>query len=298
MVEKDQDGALREAARARGFRLVKSRRRKPGGDYGRFGLVGLDSGRECLGFGSDGLTATAEEVHAYLRGGEVASWKRSLIGVVAEGSEEAADVSGPSRAADTKKVARFKRSRATDETSPRPATAKTLKGEATKGASARTAKRSSVPSGMKEQGGDSPPAEPTPEPAVIREATRRDAAALARLTQIPTAALAERLAAAVAAGEPPLVAVRGVEPIGLAAWTIFTTLHQGPRGRITLLLVAEGERRRGVGSLLLEAVERHLAEAGVAAAELLLDVDFDAPTAFLRRTGWARITNGYGKELG
>ena len=84
MAAKDQDDALREAARARGFRLVKSRRRKPGGDFGRYGLVGLDSGRECLGFGPDGLTATPEEVHDYLRGGEVASWKRSLIGVVGE----------------------------------------------------------------------------------------------------------------------------------------------------------------------------------------------------------------------
>ena len=80
------DDQLREAARARGFRLVKSRRRKPGGDFGRYGLVDLDSGRECMGFGADGLTATAEEVLSYLRGGEVASWKRSLIGVA--GGEE------------------------------------------------------------------------------------------------------------------------------------------------------------------------------------------------------------------
>ncbi|HEY0326900.1 MAG TPA: hypothetical protein VGC46_13120, partial [Allosphingosinicella sp.] len=82
------DEQLREAARARGFRLVKSRRRKSGGDFGRYGLTDLASGRECMGFGDDGLTATAEEVLSYLRGGEVASWKRSLIGVVGAGTKE------------------------------------------------------------------------------------------------------------------------------------------------------------------------------------------------------------------
>ena len=95
-----------------------------------------------------------------------------------------------------------------------------------------------------------------------------------------------------------MVALRGGNPVGLAAWTILSTLHEGPRGRITLLLVTERERREGVGTALLQAAEQHLAEAGVTAAELLLDIDFDAPTAFLRRTGWARATNGYGKEVG
>ena len=57
---------IKDIARARGFRLVKSRRRKPGGDFGRYGLVDLDSGRECMGFGDDGLTADADEVLAYL----------------------------------------------------------------------------------------------------------------------------------------------------------------------------------------------------------------------------------------
>lgn len=247
---------LREAARARGFRLVKSRRRKPGGDFGRYGLIGLDSGRECLGFGPEGLTAAAEEVHAYLRGGEVAAWKRSLIGVVPPASSKT-----------------------------REARPSTLLGTSEEGAP------DAGPSGDAEL----PP--PAPEPPTIREATRRDAAALAKLLGIPAATFAERLAAAIKAGEPPLIAARGDRPVGVAAWTILSTLREGPRGRITLLMVAERDRLQGIGSALLAAVEQRMAEAGVAALELLLDIELDAPARFLRRTGWARVTSGYGKPL-
>jgi GNAT superfamily N-acetyltransferase len=284
MAEKDQDTALREAARARGFRLVKSRRRKPGGDFGRYGLVGLDSGRECLGFGSDGLTATAEEVHAYLRGGEVASWKRSLIGVVDAPSPAAppAPPKNPARSAASVPT----------KTSPAPAP----KGKGT--SKPRESKRPSTSLGTSGKGSGGPePASATPQPLTIREATRRDAAMLAKLLGIPATTLAERLAAAIRAGEPPLVASRGEAVAGMAAWTIIATLDRGPLGRLTVLLVAEDARRQGLGTALLQGVEERLAEAGVTDVELLTGIDFDAPTAFLRRTGYTRRTNGYGKDL-
>ena len=57
------DDALREMAGNRGCKLVKSRIRTPGrGDYGRFGLKDLKTGREVLGFGLNGLTATGEVI--------------------------------------------------------------------------------------------------------------------------------------------------------------------------------------------------------------------------------------------
>ena len=289
MAPKDQSDILREAARARGFRLAKSRRRKPGGDFGRYGLVGLESGRECLGFGPHGFTATAEEVHAYLRGGEVASWKRSLIGVV-----EAAPAEPPAPA---KTPARLERSR---ETRPAPAPEKTSPKPPRKGAGdspPREEKRSSTSLGT--SGRRSAPPEPVQaEPELtIREATRRDAAALAKLLRIPAPTRAERLAAAIAAGEPPLVATRGDAVGGIAAWTIIPTLDQGPRGRLTTLLVAEDARRQGAGTALLRGVEERLAEAGVTDIELLTPIDSDAPTAFLRRTGYTRRTNGYARDV-
>ena len=72
-------GPLREMAANRGLKLVASRIRTPGkGDYGRFGLEDARTGKAVLGIGAKGLTATAEEIKAYLRGGAAADWKSSL----------------------------------------------------------------------------------------------------------------------------------------------------------------------------------------------------------------------------
>ena len=78
MADNESDAMLREMAANRGCRLVKSRRRKPGGDYGRYGLKDSGTGKEVLGFGKAGLTATPEEIEDFLRGGAAAEWKRSL----------------------------------------------------------------------------------------------------------------------------------------------------------------------------------------------------------------------------
>jgi predicted N-acetyltransferase YhbS len=74
----ERGDSLREMAANRGLKLVKSRVRTPGkGDYGRFGLTD-PAGAKLLGFGRSGLTATAEEVEAYLHKGAAADWKTSL----------------------------------------------------------------------------------------------------------------------------------------------------------------------------------------------------------------------------
>jgi ribosomal protein S18 acetylase RimI-like enzyme len=76
------DESLRELAENRGCRLVRSRVRTPGrGDYGRFGLKDAKTGREILGFGKKGLTATPQEVESFLRGNAAAAWK-SAVGSV------------------------------------------------------------------------------------------------------------------------------------------------------------------------------------------------------------------------
>ena len=75
----DADDALRDMAANRGCRLVRSRIRTPGrGDYGRYGLKEAKSGKAVLGFGRSGLTATAEEVESFLRGGTASAWKGSV----------------------------------------------------------------------------------------------------------------------------------------------------------------------------------------------------------------------------
>lgn len=71
--------ALRHMAANRGCRLVRSRIRTPGrGDYGKFGLKDAKTGKAVLGFGKKGLTATADEVEAFLRGGGASAWQSSV----------------------------------------------------------------------------------------------------------------------------------------------------------------------------------------------------------------------------
>ena len=72
--------ALRAMATHQGFRLKASRRRKPGGDFGLFGLEDAN-GQPALGIGDDGLIATADEVEAFLRAQARSSWATSTKGL-------------------------------------------------------------------------------------------------------------------------------------------------------------------------------------------------------------------------
>lgn len=74
------DDDLRESARNRGLRLVKSRRRKAGGDFGKYGLKDA-KGKELFGFGKAGLTASSEEIEDYLRGAMRSDWKEAAKGL-------------------------------------------------------------------------------------------------------------------------------------------------------------------------------------------------------------------------
>lgn len=68
---------LREMAQHRGFRLIRSRRRKPGsGDFGKYGLSD-ENGAPLLGIGQDGLTASADDIENFLRSGAANAWQRS-----------------------------------------------------------------------------------------------------------------------------------------------------------------------------------------------------------------------------
>lgn len=73
---------LREMATHRGLRLVASRRRKPGGDYGRYGLNDAD-GKPVFGFDGDALRATANDIEEYLRGATSSAWGESAGSVKA-----------------------------------------------------------------------------------------------------------------------------------------------------------------------------------------------------------------------
>jgi len=250
---------LREAAANRGLKLVKSRVRTPGkGDYGRFGLTDA-AGTKLLGFGKSGLTATAGEIEDYLHKGLAADWKSSL------------------RAAGAKARPRSKK-RAADPPAPRAA----------------------------------PPAEPEPEPErkaepppplAVRPARPADSEAIAALvTGLGFAATADkvagRLTALKKAREAPLVAERG-EVIGVLAWHVTPVLHRPkPVGRITMMVVAEGERRSGVGRALVEAACGEMRSKGCGLIEVTSNVDLSGAHGFYRRLGFERTSYRFAKALG
>jgi ribosomal protein S18 acetylase RimI-like enzyme len=243
--------ALREMAANRGLKLVRSRLRTPGkGDYGRYGLTDA-GGAQLLGFGRSGLTATAEEIEAYLHKGAAADWKTSLRAVGAKAPAPA-------------------RKRAPPKAEPEP-----------------------VPE-------PEPEVEPEPPPLAIRPARPRDSEAIAALvTKLGFAATADEIAERLATMKkaPPLVAEQG-EVIGILTWNVTGMLHRPqPVGRITMMAVAEGERRRGVGRALVDAACERLRAAGCGLVEVTSNVDLSGAHSFYRKLGFERTSYRFARKL-
>jgi len=265
-VAEDDPDALRAMAQNRGCKLVRSRRRKPGGDYGRYGLKDSQTGREVLGFGEDGLTATAEEIERFLRGGLAATWKQSVAATPAAAKAKPAR----RRAEDVEEA----------EAPPPPA-------------------RSRRPEPELEP---EPESEPEPEPTV-REAKAGDSAAIAALVTAlgfpsDAAEVARRLAALRKAGEPPLVVEEGAT-LGVLTWHVTPALHRPrPVGRVTMMIVDAKARGRGLGTALLDAAEARLRAAGCGLVEVTSNIELGGAHAFYRRRGYERTSYRFAKDLG
>jgi ribosomal protein S18 acetylase RimI-like enzyme len=259
MSDTGRDERLREAAANRGLKLVKSRLRTPGkGDYGRYGLTDA-GGKKLLGFGKSGLTATADEIEDYLHRGTLSDWKTSL---------KAAGAKAPKRKA--------KREAA----EPEPRTA-----------------RKAAPEPQPE-----PEPEPEPPPLSVRAARPADSEAIAELVsslafEASPEDIAERLAVLKKAREAPLVAEQG-EVIGVLAWHVTPVLHRPkPVGRITMMIVADRERRRGVGRALVEAACGELRSRGCGLIEVTSNVDLSGAHGFYRKLGFERTSYRFAREL-
>ena len=255
---------LKEASANRGLRLVRSRRRTPGvGDYGRYGLTDAE-GKPLLGVGKDGLTATAEEIEAYLHKGLVADWKTSL-------KETGPAPANPPRRRPPEEA---------EQERPRPASPPKLR---------------SVPPAE-------PEPEPEPAPLTVREAMPRDAETMAALIaelgfQASAGDLRRRIAAFRKAGEPPLVAEQG-GVIGCLTWHVMPALHRpAPVGRITMMVVAEKERWRGVGRALVEEAAARFAARGCGLIEVTRNIDLGPAHAFYRRLGFERTSYRFARPL-
>jgi predicted N-acetyltransferase YhbS len=278
----DRDAMLKDMAANRGCKLVRSRRRKPGtGDYGRYGLKDAGSEREVFGFGSQGLlTATFEEIEAFLRKGALSDWKTSLAAAAA--SPAANDERTPVRKTS---VARKKAAPVAEEEEPAPRAKPKLR--------------------VVEAPATSPPPPPPPPPAAprailrLREVRPGDAEALAPLFPSADAkALGTRIAQLRKSGEPPIVADEGGELLGIVAFHAVPLLQDDvPLGRLTFLMVAPAARRRGLGRALVEEAAARLADLGCSRVEALAEIELAAAPDFFRRLGWARNAYRYAVEL-
>ena len=258
-LSKEEVEALREMAANRGCRLVRSRRRKPGGDFGRLGLADLKSGKEVFGFGRKGLEATPEEIESFLRGSTVSTWKQSLA---------AAGKGGRARAAPESKATLPSKAPAGPKRPPKPAR---------------------VPA-------DPPALRIRPADAVDGEAI---APLLAGLGFSATAdELADRIGRLSRMGEAVLVARQGDSLVGCLTWHVVPVLHRPqPVGRITLLVVAEQARRSGIGRALVEAAEAKLRQRGCGLVEVTSNIRLRAAHAFYRRLGFERTSYRFAKPL-
>lgn len=72
----ERDDTLRAMAAHRGLKLVKSRRRKAGGDFGLYGLKDA-AGQAVFGFGKHDLTASAQDIQVFLRDTARDTWTKS-----------------------------------------------------------------------------------------------------------------------------------------------------------------------------------------------------------------------------
>lgn len=137
----------------------------------------------------------------------------------------------------------------------------------------------------------------------VREANPADAPALALLFgelgfPAPAAVIAERLVAMQAKGEMVLVAEGPEGPIGVLTIHLTPVLHRPtPVGRFTALVVAEGNRGRGVGRALVEAGEGHITDRGCALVEVTSNRGRPEAHAFYERLGYEVTSLRFKKVL-
>lgn len=139
-------------------------------------------------------------------------------------------------------------------------------------------------------------------PLVIRDAVPADAPVLAKLIvelgyDVTEAEVLSRLEALREAGRAPLVAKRG-GLVGCLTWHITPVLHRPrPVGRVTMMVVAEAERGKGIGARLLKAAEERLRCAGCGIVEVTSNMKRTRAHVFYDRDGYERTSYRFAKPL-
>jgi len=251
---------LAESARNRGLKLVRSRVRSPG--KRRFGKVGLTDARGKPVFGMDdkGPVGKPEDVELYLRNLGAKDWGASLDVAVMPRKRKAPKQPARDAANDREPAPR----------APRP----------------------------------KPKPEPRPQPVLkIRDAKPGDAPDLAKLMKlldhdVDAKGVRKRMAALAKQKLPQLVATLDKKVVGLAGIHAMTAVHRDRRvGRITILVVAEGARGRGIGRSLVEAAEKALRKLGCGMVEVTSNDRLSPAHAFYRHMGYERTSIRFFKSL-
>ncbi len=320
MADETIDVQLRDMAQHRGLKLIKSRRRKPGiGDFGKFGLTDA-KGKALLGIGKEGLTASAEDIQSYLRTDVMGSWKQS--------AETTPDRTPPPRAQPSAPVV-------TDDDPPlrrrRSLTAdrrvSAHRARPYKTADEHDADERPKPTPHRRTAADPPKSEskfaslaadlpePKPDPApqheserapapelVFRAAKASDATALAALLgqldgiDVTAATVAANLTMARKTGFGVAVAELGVL-VGCCGWAVIPTVHRGSLGRLTVLIVDEDHRRRGIATSLLALAESDLKKAGCIQVEAMSAIAIKNAHNFFRSRKFEQVSYRFVRAL-
>jgi GNAT superfamily N-acetyltransferase len=137
----------------------------------------------------------------------------------------------------------------------------------------------------------------------IRTAESRDRDALARLIgqlgyEAPPDQVAERLRMMEGEGRVVLVAEVDGEVIGCLSTSVMRVLHRpAPVGRISMMVIEEALRGRGIGGALVRAAEHALADQGCYMVEVTSHVRRTAAHRFYERLGYERTSVRLAREL-
>ena len=139
--------------------------------------------------------------------------------------------------------------------------------------------------------------------SLIRAAEARDSAALAGLIEqlgytATAAEVARRLDVMRAEARAVMVAELDGEVVACLSTSIMRVLHRpAPVGRISMMVVREGLRGRGIGSALVREAERVLADQGCYMVEVTSHMRRTQAHRFYEKLGYARTSVRLAREL-
>ena len=137
----------------------------------------------------------------------------------------------------------------------------------------------------------------------IREAQADDAPTLVRLIidlghPIEEADVRRNLETLSGNGLLPLVATDGDQVIGMCGISAMVTVHRpAPVGRVSVMIVEEAYRGRGIGALLVAEAERRLAQRGCRIIEVTSNMKRERAHQFYEKLGYERTSYRFMKRL-